>query len=113
MQRLAANELLGNLSLEGDAVGTMLGHGFHPLKAQHRGSIQTGQPVHPKGALQSGVNFASRLTVEHSGVRNKLFASVSTHQCLQLIVPAFAMLNAIEPVAGTLQQINSAPLAER
>jgi hypothetical protein len=30
-------------------VGTMLGHGFHPLKAQHQWSIQTFYPVHPEG----------------------------------------------------------------
>jgi hypothetical protein len=30
-------------------MGAMLGHGFHPLKARQRRSIQTDQPVHPKG----------------------------------------------------------------
>jgi len=49
MQRLTTDELLGNLALEGDAMGTMLGHGFHPLKAQQRRSTQTDQPVHPEG----------------------------------------------------------------
>src|SRR5271170_2478017 len=49
MQRLAGDELLCNLSLERGAVGTMLGHGFHPLKAQHRWSIPNPLPVHPQG----------------------------------------------------------------
>jgi len=40
MQRLAGDELLRNLPLERGAMGAMLGHGFHPLKAQHRRSIQ-------------------------------------------------------------------------
>jgi hypothetical protein len=38
-----------SLTLERDAVGTMLGHGFHPLKARHRWSIQTLRAVHPEG----------------------------------------------------------------
>jgi hypothetical protein len=35
MQRLAGNKLLRYLPFECGAVGTMLGHGFHPLKARH------------------------------------------------------------------------------
>jgi Ni,Fe-hydrogenase III large subunit len=31
---LSGNELLCDLPFEGDAVGTLSGHGFHPLKAQ-------------------------------------------------------------------------------
>ena len=31
---LSGNELLRDLPLELDAVGTLSGHGFHPLKAQ-------------------------------------------------------------------------------
>jgi hypothetical protein len=34
MQRLACNEVLGDLPFELDAVGAVLGHGFHPLKAR-------------------------------------------------------------------------------
>ena len=34
VQALPGNELLCNLSFERDAVGTLSGHGFHPLKAQ-------------------------------------------------------------------------------
>src|SRR5260221_4741717 len=49
MQRLAGDELLRDLPFERDAGGTMLGHGFHPLKAQHQWSIQTLHPVHPEG----------------------------------------------------------------
>jgi acetylglutamate synthase len=38
-KRLASNEVLGNLSFELDAVGAVLGHGFHPLKARQPRSI--------------------------------------------------------------------------
>jgi hypothetical protein len=34
VQALAGEKLLRDLSLELDAVGTLSGHGFHPLKAQ-------------------------------------------------------------------------------
>jgi hypothetical protein len=34
VQALPGNELLRDLPLEFDAVGTLSGHGFHPLKAQ-------------------------------------------------------------------------------
>jgi hypothetical protein len=37
------------LPLECGATGTMLGHGFHPLKARHRMSILSPQSVHPHG----------------------------------------------------------------
>jgi hypothetical protein len=33
VKRLARNEFLGDLPFEFDATGTVLGHGFHPLKA--------------------------------------------------------------------------------
>jgi hypothetical protein len=46
----AGDELLRNLPLERGAMGTMLGHGLHPLKAQHRWSIDTFLPVHHRGA---------------------------------------------------------------
>jgi len=64
MQRLAGDEFLRNLpsplrttfsflvvtmALERGAVGTMLGHGLHPLKAMHRWSIETFHSVHPEG----------------------------------------------------------------
>src|SRR5271155_3089506 len=49
MQRLAADELLRYLSFECGAVGTVLSHGFHPLKARHRWSIPNPSPVHPEG----------------------------------------------------------------
>jgi len=34
MKRLACNEVLGDLLFEFDAVGAVLGYGFHPLKAR-------------------------------------------------------------------------------
>src|SRR5271157_1607330 len=49
MQRLAGDELLRYLSFECGAVGTVLGHGFHPLKARHRWSNPNPSPVHPEG----------------------------------------------------------------
>jgi hypothetical protein len=33
MQRLTSKELLGNLTLELNAMGTLLSHGLHPSKA--------------------------------------------------------------------------------
>ena len=46
---LARNEVLGDLSFELDAMGTVLGHGFHPLKARQRRSIPNLQTVHRHG----------------------------------------------------------------
>jgi hypothetical protein len=34
VERFARNKLLGNLPFEFDAMGAVLGHGFHPLKAR-------------------------------------------------------------------------------
>ena len=49
VQGLSGNELLCNLSFERDVVGTLSGHGFHPLKAQLPLSIHLSQPVRPQG----------------------------------------------------------------
>src|ERR1043166_1143275 len=49
VQGLPSNELLCDLPLELNAVRTMLGHGFHPSKAQLTLSKQKPQPVRPKG----------------------------------------------------------------
>jgi hypothetical protein len=46
MECLARNEVLGDLSFELDAMGAVLGHGFHPLKARQRRSIPNPQTVH-------------------------------------------------------------------
>ena len=46
---LASEIFLSNLSLELNTVGSVLGHGFHPLKAQRSRSIPNVQPVHPQG----------------------------------------------------------------
>jgi len=46
---LASEEFLGNLPLEVDAVGTVPGHGFHPLKARLSWSIPNPQDVHRQG----------------------------------------------------------------
>src|SRR5271165_2654979 len=54
MERLTGDELLRHLALKRGAVRTMLGHGFHPLKAQHRWSIPNRLPVHPQGRTPIG-----------------------------------------------------------
>jgi hypothetical protein len=46
---LASEEFLGNLPFEFDAVGTVPGHGFHPLKARQSRSIPNLQDVHHQG----------------------------------------------------------------
>ena len=48
---LARNEVLGDLSFELDAMGAVLGHGFHPLKARQRRSIPNLQTVHRQGRI--------------------------------------------------------------
>src|SRR5262249_54371755 len=52
VQALPGNELLRDLPLELNAVGTLPGHGFHPLKAQLTLSNHSSQTVRPRGALQ-------------------------------------------------------------
>jgi hypothetical protein len=49
MKRLACNEVLGDLPFEFDAVGAVLGHGFHPLKVRQLRSIPNLQSVHRQG----------------------------------------------------------------
>jgi len=46
VKRFARNEFLGDLSFEFDAMGTVPGHGFHPLKAQQSWSIPNLQDAH-------------------------------------------------------------------
>ena len=63
---LASEIFLSNLSLELNTVGSVLGHGFHPLKAQHSRSIPNVQPVHPQGRTpdqQQSVNLTMPLQV--------------------------------------------------
>jgi hypothetical protein len=40
---------LSDLTLEFDAVGVVLGHGFHPWKARRPRSIPNPRPVHCQG----------------------------------------------------------------
>src|ERR1700722_13079386 len=47
----ARNEVQGDLSFELDAMGAVLGHGFHPLKARQRRSILNLQTVHRQGRI--------------------------------------------------------------
>ena len=49
LKGLSGNELLCDLPFERDAVGTLSGHGFHPLKAQLPLSIHLPHPVRPQG----------------------------------------------------------------
>jgi hypothetical protein len=68
---LARNEVLGDLSFELDAMGAVLGHGFHPLKARQRRSIPNLQTVHRQGHSTRGStkspNFAPELAPEANG----------------------------------------------
>ena len=49
----ARNEVQGDLSFELDAMGAVLGHGFHPLKARHRaGQFPTCKLSTVRGAFQ-------------------------------------------------------------
>ena len=50
---LARNEVLGDLSFKLDAMGAVLGHGFHPLKARQRRSIPNLQTVYRQGRIPS------------------------------------------------------------
>ena len=56
---LASEIFLSNLSLELNTVGSVLGHGFHPLKAQRSRSIPNVQPVHAQGCTQALVHYSS------------------------------------------------------
>ena len=60
MERLACNEVLGDLPFELDAVGAVLGHGFHPLKARQLRSIPNLQPVHRQGRTPVDVTKIDR-----------------------------------------------------
>jgi hypothetical protein len=51
MKRFACNEVLGDLPFELDAVGAVLGHGFHPLKARQPRSIPNLKSVHRQGRI--------------------------------------------------------------
>ena len=60
VERLARNEFLGDLPFEFDAMGTMLGHGFHPLKARRFRSIPNLQDVHRQGRTADPQSQQSR-----------------------------------------------------
>src|SRR6266566_2500925 len=49
MQSLACNVFVSDLTLEFDAGGVVLGHGFHPWKARQPRSIPNPRPVHCQG----------------------------------------------------------------
>src|SRR5215472_3411892 len=60
MQGLARNVFLGDLTLEFDAVGAVLGHGFHPWKPGKFRSIPNLQSVHRLGCTPLKVSLAAR-----------------------------------------------------
>jgi hypothetical protein len=70
---LASEEFLGNLPLEVDAVGTVPGHGFHPLKARLSWSIPNPQTVHRQGrtptACRFWANTGHQLLAHHARVK--------------------------------------------
>ena len=49
-------KFLGDLSFELDAMGAVLSHGFHPLKARQRRSIPNLQTVHRQGRIPRRVS---------------------------------------------------------
>src|SRR5262249_52500567 len=57
MQGLARNVFQGDLTLEFDAVGAVLGHGFHPWKPGKFRSIPNLQSVHRLGCTPIGTHF--------------------------------------------------------
>jgi hypothetical protein len=59
VERRAHNEFLGDLPFKFDAMGTMLGHGFHPLKARRSRSNPNLQDVHRQGRTPDIVGFSS------------------------------------------------------
>src|SRR5262245_51642485 len=62
MQGLACNVFLSDLTLEFDAVGVVLGHGFHPWKARRPRSIPNPRPVHRQGRTpHCNYDFATTL----------------------------------------------------
>src|SRR5438876_6097544 len=68
MQSLACNVFLSDLTLEFDAVGVVLGHGFHPWKARRPRSIPNPRPVHCQGRTPKsleGVPGVAKVTVSY------------------------------------------------
>src|SRR5205807_4846242 len=61
MQSLACNVFLSDLTLEFDAVGVVLGHGFHPWKARRPRSIPNPRPVYCQGRTPADVIGRLRL----------------------------------------------------
>src|SRR5262249_22265669 len=59
MQGLARNVFLGDLTLEFDAVGAVLSHGFHPGSPASSGQFPTCNLSTVWGALHRWVNFGS------------------------------------------------------
>jgi hypothetical protein len=64
MQRLPGNELLGNLALELDAVGTVLGHGLHPSKARSTLLNYRSSLVRPQGRTPIGGQFCKPIDTQ-------------------------------------------------
>jgi hypothetical protein len=69
---LSGNELLCDLPFECDAVGTLSGHGFHPLKAQLPLSIHLPQPVLPQGRTPDCCLLMSALPLKADIARRQL-----------------------------------------
>jgi hypothetical protein len=63
---LARNEAQGDLSFELHAMGAVLGHGFHPLKARQRRSIPNLQTVHRQGRIPVKSGRETRISAKIS-----------------------------------------------
>jgi hypothetical protein len=57
VEHLARDELLSDLPFEFDAVGAVLGHGLHPLKARRSRSIPNLQAVDRQGRTPQRGHF--------------------------------------------------------
>lgn len=57
MQGFAGKVLLGNLTFEFDTMGSVLGHGLHPVKARLHGQLRKPILSGQRGPLQHGALF--------------------------------------------------------
>jgi hypothetical protein len=78
MQGLASDELLGDLGLERDALGSMLSCHGPSSETQHTGQLPRPDLSGPRGALHGGVSLPRRSTNSAQGPANAGNKSTST-----------------------------------